>query len=236
MELLKNNREINVYWAGDSTVQYNDITTYPQTGIGQVMGLYFKENVVVKNFAKNGRSTKSFIDEGRMIPIYDGISEGDFLFIQFGHNDEKIHDETRYTAPKGEFTDNLKKFINVANNKGAHPVLITPLERRDFGEDGVLNQGEHGEYVAAMIAAGEKFNVPVIDLNKKSRDKLNGAGPEKTTEWYMHLPEGVYASCPEGKIDNTHLKYQGAVIYAGCIAEGLRELGGIYNDLLVAQN
>ena len=79
-----------IYWAGDSTVQYNDITTYPQTGIGQVLHLYLKPDVKISNHAKNGRSTKSFIDESRVPAIYDAITEGDFLFIQFGHNDEKI--------------------------------------------------------------------------------------------------------------------------------------------------
>lgn len=236
MELLKNNTEKTIYWAGDSTVQYNDISTYPQTGIGQVMNLYLRSDVLVKNFAKNGRSTKSFIDEGRMIPIYDQIKEGDFLFVQFGHNDEKINDPARYTAPCGEYTENLAKFVNVARNKGAHPVFITPLERRCFDANGVLSRGEHGEYVAAMIALGEKLDVPVIDLNKKSREKMISAGPEETTKWYMHLSAGQYNNYPEGKEDNTHLKAEGAVIYAGCIAEGLNELGGIYKDLLVAQD
>lgn len=90
-----------IFWAGDSTVQYNDIITYPQTGIGQVMHLFLGTDVTVENHAKNGRSTKSFIDESRMVPIYDRITKGDFLFIQFGHNDEKIHDPARGTKPDG---------------------------------------------------------------------------------------------------------------------------------------
>ena len=115
-----------IYWASDSTVQYNDILTYPQTGMGQVLNLFLKPDVIVSNHAKNGRSTKSFIDESRMVPIYDRITEGDFLFIQFGHNDEKINDPTRYTDAEGEYRVNLEKFVNVARNKKAVPVIITP--------------------------------------------------------------------------------------------------------------
>ena len=222
-----------IYWAGDSTVQYNDITTYPQTGIGQVLHLFLKPEVNVSNHAKNGRSTKSFIDESRMVPIYDNITAGDFLFIQFGHNDEKINDPTRYTEPNGEYMVNLGKFVNVARNKGAYPVLITPLERRCFEEEHKLGAGEHLEYVNAMKQVAKDLNVPLIDLYTKSRAKMELAGAEKTKEWYMHLPAGEYESCMEGKIDNTHLKYAGAVTYAGCIAEGLKELGGKYAELLV---
>ena len=224
-----------IYWAGDSTVQYNDITTYPQTGIGQVIHLFLKPEISVANHAKNGRSTKSFIDESRMVPIYDKITAGDFLFIQFGHNDEKINDPTRYTAPDGEYKVNLGKFVNVARNKGAYPVLITPLERRCFVEEHMLGAGEHLEYVNAMKQVAKELDVPLVDLYTKSRTAMEKAGAEKTTEWYMHLAAGEYESCPEGKIDNTHLKYAGAVTYARCIAEGLKELGGRYAELLLEE-
>lgn len=222
-----------IFWAGDSTVQYNDITTYPQTGIGQVIHLFLKPEIKVSNHAKNGRSTKSFIDESRMVPIYDKITEGDFLFIQFGHNDEKINDPTRYTEPDGEYKVNLGKFINVARNKKAYPVLITPLERRCFAEEHKLGAGEHLAYVNAMKQIAVDLNVPLIDLYTMSRAEMEKAGATKTTEWYMHLPEGAYENYKEGKTDNTHLKYAGAVTYAGCIARGLKELGGIYADLLL---
>ena len=109
-----------VFWAGDSTVQYNDITTFPQTGIGQVFHLFLKPEVAVENYAKNGRSTKSFIDESRLSVIYDRISEGDFLFIQFGHNDEKKADPERYTEPFGAYMENLEKFVNAAQIGRAH--------------------------------------------------------------------------------------------------------------------
>ncbi len=222
-----------IFWAGDSTVQTNDIRTYPQTGLGQVLYLYLIPEVSVQNHAKNGRSTKSFLDESRLIPIYDRITEGDFLFIQFGHNDEKSKDPSRYTDPFGEYEVNLEKFVNAARNKKAMPVLITPLERRCFGEDGRLQAGEHGDYVQGMKETAERLNVALIDLWQMSREKLSAAGEEATRGWYMNLPAGVYANFPEGQKDNSHLQYAGAVLYAGCIAEGLRKLGGIYADLLL---
>ena len=222
-----------IYWAGDSTVQYNDITTYPQTGIGQVFHLFLKPEVKVLNFAKNGRSTKSFIDEGRLAAIEEQITEGDFLFIQFGHNDEKKADPARYTDPFGQYMVNLERFVNAAREKKAYPVLITPLERRCFAEGDQLGVGEHSDYVAAMKQAAENLDVPLIDLYSMSREKLRKAGAEKTKDWYMHLPKDVYPSHPEGLTDNTHLKYEGAVVYGGCIAAGLKKLGGRYSELLL---
>lgn len=222
-----------IYWAGDSTVQYNDITTYPQTGIGQVFHLFLKPEVKVLNFAKNGRSTKSFIDEGRLAAIEEQITEGDFLFIQFGHNDEKKADPVRYTDPFGQYMVNLERFVNAAREKKAYPVLITPLERRCFAEGNQLGVGEHSDYVAAMKQAAENLDVPLIDLYSMSREKLRKAGAEKTKDWYMHLPKDVYPSHPEGLTDNTHLKYEGAVVYGGCIAAGLKKLGGRYSKLLL---
>lgn len=222
-----------IFWAGDSTVQYNDIMTYPQTGIGQVFHLFLKPDVKVENHAKNGRSTKSFIDESRLPAIYDKISEGDFLFIQFGHNDEKKEDPERYTEPFSDYMVNLEKFVNVARNKKALPVLITPLERRCFVDEKTLDPGEHGDYVEAMKQTAEKLDVPLIDLNSMSRAEMTRVGAEASKSWYMHIPEGKYPYHMEGLTDNTHLQYAGAVMYGGCIARGLKELGGVYKDLLL---
>ncbi len=222
-----------IYWAGDSTVQYNSIKTYPQTGIGQVFNLFIKPEIKISNHAKNGRSTKSFIDESRLVPIYDNISEGDFLFIQFGHNDEKKDDPARYTEPFSEFMVNLEKFVNVARDKKAYPVIITPVERRNFIDPSLTAAFDHSEYVEAMKQTAKKLDVPLIDLNAMSRAELQRIGAEASKDWYMHLPAGKYPYHMEGLTDNTHLKYAGAVAYAGCIARGLKELGGIYEELLL---
>lgn len=118
-----------IFWAGDSTVKQNSVWTYPQTGIGQVFDRYVKRyHVQIENYAENGRSTKQFIDEGRLALIYDRISEGDFLFVQFGHNDEKASDPALlYPTRRASSPANLEKFVNVARNKKATPVFITPL-------------------------------------------------------------------------------------------------------------
>lgn len=224
-----------IYWAGDSTVQTNRIATYPQTGIGQVFPLYIKEKIVVSNHAKNGRSTKSFMEEGRLQAIDEVIGEGDFLFIQFGHNDEKAEDPGRYTSPYGTFKENLKIFIHTARKHGAWPVLITPLERRCFGEEQVLGAGAHGDYVAGMKEVAEEEQVPLIDLYQMSRELMNRAGKEETEDWFMNIRPNTYRNYMEGQIDNTHLKYAGAVRFAGLIARGLQELGGIYAELLIEE-
>ncbi len=224
-----------IFWAADSTVQTNHFSTYPQTGIGQVFPLFIKDEYRVENHAKNGRSTKSFIDEGRLEAIKERIGEGDFLFIQFGHNDEKKDDPARYTEPFSSYMKNLETFIAVARENGAHPVLITPLERRWFDEDGRLRAGQHGDYVAAMKQTAENCNVPLVDLYSMSRAALEKAGEVSSRRWYMYFPAGEYASHPEESLDNTHLRYDGAVNYAGMIAKGLKELGGIYAEMLLGE-
>lgn len=222
----------HIFWAGDSTVATNKYSTFPQTGIGQAFDRYTKEDVVVVNRAVNGRSTKSFIDESRLAPIYNDITKGDYLFIQFGHNDEKKQDPTRYTEPHGEFIDNLGKFVNAARNKNAYPVFITSVERRLFDEEGKLKESEHTEYVKGMKEAGEKFDVPVVDLFNMSRDFLEKTGDEASRKYYMNLNPGEAGWAPEGKTDNSHLKYEGAMLYAGMIARALTELGEPYKCLI----
>lgn len=227
-----------IFWAADSTVQNNDVITYPQTGIGQVFPMYVKEGVYVLNHAKNGRSTKSFIDEGRLEAIEQEIGEGDFLFIQFGHNDEKQEDSTRYTEPFLTYIENLEKYIDAARKHGASPVLITPIERRHFDENKKLMESMHTDYAAGMKKAAEKNQVPFIDLLTMSRAALTKAGEEESRKWYMFFDAGIYENYPDGKQDNTHLRYEGALLYAGLIAKGLHALGGIYKELIVdgAQN
>lgn len=223
----------NIYWASDSTVQTNDYTTYPQTGIGQVFSLFVKNDVSIHNHAKNGRSTLSFIQEGRLQAIDQEIGAGDYLFIQFGHNDEKNQDPTRFTEPFSTYMENLELFIETARKHSAYPVLITPLERRCFLDDKHLGIGAHSDYVAAMKQTAEKNNVPLIDLYSMSRNELKRAGELHSRKWYMYFDAKEYKNYPDGKKDNTHLRYEGAVLYASHIAKGLTELGGHYKALLL---
>ncbi len=221
-----------IYYAADSIVAQKNVFTYPETGIGQALPLYLKRNVYLQNHAENGRSTKSFIDESRLAAIYNDIREGDFLFIQFGHNDEKQSDPNRYTEAYGDYQVNLEKFINVARNRNAHPVLITPLCRRQFDENGVLSD-THGEYPEAMRQVAKRLDVPLIDLCSLSFEAVSKAGDEVSKQWFMNFPAGLYENFPQGKEDNSHLRPEGAMYFAGMIAKELEKLGGIYADLLL---
>ena len=221
-----------IIWAGDSTAAFNGADTFPQTGIGQEFDRYCKRDILVLDFAVNGKSSKSFYEEGLLQPAEALLEPNDFLFIQFGHNDEKIQDPARYTEPHTSFIDNLELFIRTARDRGAYPLLITPLERRCFTDEKHLGPGEHLEYVKGMKEAAEKFQVPLVDLYTKSRRELEKAGEERSRGWYMYFPAGYYPEHPAESKDNTHLRHDGAAHFAGLIAEGLRELGGIYAEML----
>ena len=225
---------ITIYWAGDSTVKQNTILTYPQTGIGQAFDRYINRwNVRVENHAENGRSTKSFIDEGRLAMIYDRMTAGDYMFIQFGHNDEKIEDPARYSDAEVEFCENLERFVNTARNKKVKPVFITPLARRLFAEKDETYR--HTAWAEAMKRTGERLNVPVIDLTAMSEALVDEMGAENAkTSLYMNIPAGVYPAFPNGLADGTHLQPLGAMTFAGLVAKGLYELGGEYAELLCA--
>lgn len=222
-----------IFLAGDSTVKQNNITTYPQTGLGQVLYLYLKKEIRIDNHAENGRSTKSFLDEGRMAPIYNDMHEGNFLFIQFGPNDAKVEDPKRYTKPFGEYQENLVKMIHAARNRKANPVLITPLCRCWFKDEWTMKKRIHGDYPKAMIQVAQTENIPYIDLFKKSKELLDSLGLTKAKKLFMNLKPSEFSQYPEGLEDYTHLKAEGAVVFAGLIAEGLKELGGIYEKLVL---
>lgn len=224
-----------IFWAGDSTVKQNNYTSFPQTGIGQGLPLYLKKEIIIYNYAENGRSTKSFIAEGRLATIDKEIQKGDFLMIQFGHNDEKP-DPERHTEPFSTYQENLETFVRIARSHNAHPIFITPLYRRLFKDNGLLVDKTHLDYPQAMIELGQALQVPVIDLCSMSKALIEAAGREKTKDWFLHVKAGRYPNFPEGKEDNSHLQYEGAVVFANLIADGLRNLGGIYEALLLPLN
>ncbi len=208
-----------IYYIGDSTVARNKIHSYPQTGMSQGLQLYVKDEVQVISLAKNGRSTKSFLDEGRFIPVQENIQPGDFLFIQFGHNDEK-EDPARHTDPDTTFQENLRLFIRTAKEAQAYPLLITPIARRLFDREGNFLPGSHGAYPQAVLQVGLEEQVPVADLTKVTEAYLPALGDEGSKPLFM-WPK-----------DNTHLKPEGAVKMAGFLAQALEEIGGVYADLV----
>lgn len=222
-----------IFWIGDSTVHQNRINTFPQTGMGQVMELYLKPEICVRDFAENGRSSKSFYKEGLFEPVKEEMAAGDYLFVQFGHNDNKP-DEERKTEPYGTYQEYLKIYIEEARKKGALPVLLTPISRRHFDKDGHFQGGSHGEYPEAMKDLAGREEVPCIDLTGKTEELLKRVGDEASFPWFMNIKPGESANprYEKGQEDNTHLKYEGAVMMAGVAAEGLYELGGHFRELL----
>ena len=208
-----------VFYIGDSTVQFNRIDTYPQTGMSQVLPIFTREGIVVCPHGKNGRSTKSFLAEGLFEPVRQQLEAGDFLLIQFGHNDEKA-DPARYTEPFGSFQENLRFYIREAREKGAYPVLITPIARRLFDEAGEFKPGSHGRYPEAMRQLGREESVPVADLTALTEAFLAGLGDEASKPLFVW------------PVDNTHLKYDGAVAMVRFLCRELERFGPPYADLL----
>ena len=198
---------LQIFTIGDSTMATKKPEVYPETGWCQVLPEFLDSTVTVHNHAVNGRSSKSFIDEGRWQLVLDSLQPGDVLFIQFGHNDQKEYDSTRYTSPWGTYSANLKKFVTEARGKGAEPILFTSIVRRKFGEDGKLID-THGDYPSAMRQVAAKLNVPLIDLQKLTEDWINSLGDEDSKAMYLYIePNENY---PEGRKDDTHLSVEGA--------------------------
>lgn len=219
-----------IFWVGDSTVQYNSILTYPQTGIGQGLErLIDRQNVRIENHARNGRSTKSFLEEGRFAPVCQRMQKGDFLLIQFGHNDQKQEDPARYAPADTAYAENLRLFIRAAQQRGALPVLITPVTRLNWQE--LPPERQFAPWVNAMKQVGQALDVPVIDLTALSETLVSCLG-SSAESLYMVLPAGEYPHYPEGKNDRTHLRPRGAVTFAALIAAELYKLGGPYAALL----
>lgn len=208
-----------IFWVGDSTVQYNDYTTYPQTGIGQVFGLFCRPEWEIRNLAKNGQSSKSFWNGGLFDRALKEMSEGDYLFIQFGHNDEKIKPDG-YTDPLTTYHDYLMKYVVAAKKAAAIPVLITPVARRHFMEDGKLEDSHRG-YPGVMKKLAEQEHIMLVDLCESSKQLIEESGELKSREWFMYFPAGCYEHYKVGLKDNTHLRYTGAVRMAELIARQL---------------
>lgn len=208
-----------IFYAGDSTAAFNKINTYPQTGMSQALPLYLKDDIQVISFAKNGTSTKSFISEGRLGAIERELKKGDYLLVQFGHNDAK-EDLNRHTDPAGDFQENLLAFAKAAAAHEAYAVFVTPIARRLFDEEGRFKPGSHGPYPEAVKEAARRAKVPVIDLTSVTEAYLMEVGD------LWSRPLFVWPA------DNTHLKYEGAVVMAGFLAQGLKNLGEPYSGLL----
>ncbi len=210
--------ESKIWLIGDSTVASYSQKRYPQAGWGQALQEYCKPGVKVVNRAIPGFSTKSYYDNSPWSRIMQGIGKGDYLFIQFGHNDQKIRNPKKYTNPDSTYRDYLKKFISESRSKGAIPILVTPICRRKFTKAGKLRK-TLGKYPDAVRIVAKEEKVPLVDLNAISFKKFQEIGPEKTKEIFNYLPKGKYKAWPDGRVDDTHFKLPGAKIIAGWVVE-----------------
>jgi lysophospholipase L1-like esterase len=206
---------------GDSTMAEYDSSKYPLTGWGMKLSQFFNKNVTVYDFAKSGKSTKSFRDLGYWKTVKDSLKKGDYLIIQFGHNDEKKYDSTRYTVPGGSYNENLKRFIVEARSKGAIPILATPIRRRKFNEKDVLVD-THGKYPEAMRNVAKEMNVPLIDLTKSSKVLIEKYGDEPSKKLFCWVEAGKYPAYPDGNKDNTHFSAFGASMFAELAAKEIK--------------
>jgi DNA sulfur modification protein DndE len=217
-------KKITVYTIGDSTMANKDTVDNPERGWGMALPLFFDSTeVTIDNHAVNGRSTKSFIDEGRWDVVLKTLKKGDYVFIQFGHNDEKQERPSLYAAPYGAYTKNLTRFVSETQAKGAFPVLMTSIVRRHFDENGTL-KNSHGDYPDAVLKLAKKLKVPIIDMEAKSRKLIQELGDEASKKLFMNFDAGVYSKFPEGKKDDTHLRWNGAKTIASLAVEGIKEL------------
>ncbi|MEI6196231.1 MAG: rhamnogalacturonan acetylesterase [Verrucomicrobiota bacterium] len=199
-----------IFLIGDSTMANKPlIPENPERGWGQMLPPYFEAGVRVENHAMNGRSSKSFRDEGRWQAVEDSLKPGDWVIIQFGHNDEKDKDATRYSAPFGSFKTNLTQYVLEARAHGANPILATPTARRKFDDDGKLVD-THGDYVKAVRDVAAEQGVPLIDLNRRSDELLRREGPELSKKNYIWVTAEEYPALPKGRQDDTHFCAFGA--------------------------
>lgn len=224
---------IKVYLIGDSTMSEKEVKAYPETGWGMPFVYFFDSTVVVDNRAKNGRSTKSFIAENRWQPVVASLQEGDYVFIQFGHNDEVKEKVGRYTTP-AEFKTNLVRFITETKEKKAHPVLLTPVARRKFDASGKII-GTHEQYSEIVRSVAKEQQVPLIDLDKQSQALLQQMGQENSKLLFLHLAPGEHPNYPQGKQDDTHFNELGARKIAELVLAEIRALNLDLADRIVKQ-
>ncbi|MEA4866486.1 MAG: rhamnogalacturonan acetylesterase [Sphaerochaeta sp.] len=211
-----------IFLLGDSTCADKSENKRPETGWGMVLQGLVKKPWQVINLAKNGCSTKSFLEEGLFDRCLEQLAAGDWVFIQFGHNDSK-EDEERHTDPWTTYQGNLILMTDKVLKRNARPVLLTPICRRRFDEEGNLVQ-THGEYPKAMISLAQSRNYTVLDMTDKTYQLFSYLGPKDSKKLFLHLHEGEHPNYPDGITDDTHLNEWGALVIANLTFSQLRDL------------
>lgn len=210
-----------LYLIGDSTMADKAVRAYPETGWGMPFHNFFDSTLIVDNRAQNGRSTRTFIAEGRWKAVMQTLTKGDYVLIQFGHNDE-VPTKRSYTPPE-QFTRNLITFIQDARSRGAIPILLTPVARRHFDSTGQLID-THSVYGPLVLQTAKEEKVPCIDLQKMSMELLRKWGPEASALLFNQLEPGEHPHYPEGVKDNTHFNELGARKMAQLVLHALCKL------------
>lgn len=233
---------ITIFMIGDSTMANKKMDGgNPERGWGMVLPGFFSEDIRVDNHAANGRSSKSFISEGRWEKVISRVKKGDYVFIQFGHNDEKA-DSTRHTDPGSTFDEILRRYVNEARAKGGIPVLFNSIVRRNFvqpadvsiakdvrrtpGEKELPKEGTvlfdtHGAYLDSPRNVAKELGVVFIDMNKITHDLVEGLGPVESKKLFMFVAPNQIPAFPKGREDNTHLNVYGARTIAGLAVDAI---------------
>ncbi|MCM1164027.1 MAG: rhamnogalacturonan acetylesterase [Muribaculaceae bacterium] len=236
---------VTIFMIGDSTMANKPLDKENQErGWGQMLPLYFQGPVKIDNHAMNGRSSKSFRTEGRWDVIMEKMRPGDYVIIQFGHNDEKIKNKDRYTEPGSTFDESLRGYVEDTKSKGGIPILMNSIVRRNFpagatvGEDrddnppvGPTNDTEggyilvdtHGAYLDSPRNVAKETGVVFIDMNKLTHQLVQELGPTLSRNLFMWIPANTYEFCPKGKSDNTHLNILGGIVVSRLAANALAE-------------
>lgn len=242
LSAFKSEQKVRIFLIGDSTMANKDVSGGKlERGWGMMLKNFFTDNVIVNNHALNGRSSKSFIAEGHWQKVVEQIRPGDYVFIQFGHNDEKA-DTLRHTDPGTSFDDNLRRFVNETRLKGGIPVLFNSVVRRTFADSktavedddkrdnssNYLAEGDtlvdtHGAYLLSPRNVAVELDVPFVDANKITHDLEEGLGPDGSKKLHMWYRPGEVEYLPDGRQDNTHYNVYGAYIVAGLLAEAVAD-------------
>jgi len=207
--------------AGDSTMKPYHVGKTPQRGWGQELYKFFDTDVEILNKARGGRSTKSFIKQGLWQEIIDSVQPGEWVFIEFGHNDHDQSKTERYTPPDA-YKVNLEKMVKDVRSQDAFPVLFTPIAMRTFDSSGHYYDG-HGVYPEKVREVANELEVPFIDLDAKFGDVISRMGSEKSKSLFMNFAPGLYDAYPEGHKDNTHLREKGAMTVARLVVQGIKD-------------
>lgn len=215
-------KKISVFMIGDSTMADKPLAGNPERGWGQLFPQFFTNQVAIRNYAVNGRSTKSFLREGRWDAVMKLLQKDDYVIIQFGHNDEKINDTNRYAAPHTLYRTNLIRFVNDAVSKGAHPILVTPVMRRKFDEQGNFVD-QHGDYPDVVRALAAEMKIPLIDLHRSSEKLITGQGVEGSKKLFLWIDPKHFAAAPNGRKDDTHFSSYGAAEMASLVCREMKE-------------